>query len=174
MTNAPKDFINDIERAIIDQLRTVFTDCHVFGEYPEAVDVQYPAIISEITSSGRFDKFMGEKVTFGDENKKGEIIGVMFTYHIIIDKTSEMSVAQGTTPETYVIYKGRRLLNYLMLNVANVLTDMGSSGGGSWASGTEVVQQDLNNWSDIGYDPLLEKYGASAIYMIAFKNYRAL
>ena len=61
-----------------------------------------------------------------------------------------------------------------MLNVANVLTDMGSVGGGSWASGTEVVQQDLNNWSDIGYDPLLEKYGASAIYMIAFKNYRAL
>jgi hypothetical protein len=49
---------------------------------------------------------------------------------------------------------------------------MGSPTGGSWYTGTEVLQQDLNNWSDIGYDPALEMYGASAVYMIAFKNYR--
>ena len=169
---APKDFINDIERAIIDQLRAVFTDAniHVFGEYPQAADMQYPAIISEITSSGRFDKFMGESVSFGSEDKTGEIVGIMFTYHIIIDKDSTLTVTQDDL--STVVYKQRRLLNYLMLNVANILTDMGSLSGGSWAANTEVVQQDLNNWSDIGYDPLLEKYGASAIYMVAFKNYR--
>ena len=172
MANAPKDFINDIERAIIDQLRTTFATAHVYGQYPESIDMEYPAIISEITSSGMFDKFMGEQVSFGTEDKIGEIVGIMFTYHIVISKDSELSVAQGTDPETYVIYKGRRLLNYLMLNVANILTDMGGPDGGSWYSGTEVVQQDLNNWSDIGYDPALEMYGASAVYMIAFKNYR--
>ena len=167
---APKDFINDIERAIIDQLRTTFSDAHVYGQYPEAADVQYPAIISEITSSGRFDKFMGEEVTFGTEVKTGEIVGILFTYHLVIDKDSKLSVTQDD--DSVVVYKGRRLLNYLMLNVANVLTDMGSAGGGSWYAGTEVLQQDLNNWSDIGYDPALEMYGASAVYMIAFKNYR--
>ena len=167
---APKDFINDIERAIIDQLRTTFSDAHVYGQYPEAADVQYPAIISEITSSGRFDKFMGEEVTFGAEVKTGEIVGILFTYHLVIDKDSKLSVTQDD--DSVVVYKGRRLLNYLMLNVENVLTDMGSATGGSWYTGTEVLQQDLNNWSDIGYDPALEMYGASAVYMIAFKNYR--
>ena len=77
---APKDFINDIERAIIDKLRSTFTDAHVYGQYPEAADVQYPAIISEITSSGMFDKFMGEDVTFGTEVKIGELVGIIFTY----------------------------------------------------------------------------------------------
>lgn len=167
---APKDFINDIERAIIDQLRTTFTDAHIYGQYPEATDVQYPAIISEITSSGRFDKFMGEDVSFGTEIKIGEVVGIIFTYHLVIDKDSELTVTQSD--ESEVVYKGRRLLNYLMLNVANILTDMGSPTGGSWYTGTEVLQQDLNNWSDIGYDPALEMYGASAVYMIAFKNYR--
>jgi len=167
---APKDFINDIERAIIDQLRLTFTDAHIYGQYPEAADVQYPAIISEITSSGRFDKFMGEDISFGTEVKIGEVVGVIFSYHLVIDKDSELSVTQDDT--SVVVYKGRRLLNYLMLNVANILTDMGSPTGGSWYTGTEVLQQDLNNWSDIGYDPALEMYGASAVYMIAFKNYR--
>ena len=167
---APKDFINDIERAIIDQLRLTFTDAHIYGQYPEAADVQYPAIISEITSSGRFDKFMGEDISFGTEVKIGEVVGVIFSYHLVIDKDSELSVTQDDL--SVVVYKGRRLLNYLMLNVANILTDMGSPTGGSWYTGTEVLQQDLNNWSDIGYDPALEMYGASAVYMIAFKNYR--
>ena len=157
---APKDFINDIERAIIDQLRLTFTDAHIYGQYPEAIDLEYPAIISEITSSGLFDKFMGEQISFGEEDKIGEVVGILFTYHLVIDK------------ESVVVYKGRRLLNYLMLNVANVLTDMGSDRGGEWYEGTEVLQQDLNNWSDVGYDPALEMYGASAVYMIAFKNYR--
>ena len=167
---APKDFINDIERAIIDQLRLTFTDAHIYGQYPEAVDLEYPAIISEITSSGLFDKFMGEQISFGEEDKTGEVVGILFTYHLVIDKESELSVTQDD--ESVVVYKGRRLLNYLMLNVANVLTDMGSDRGGEWYEGTEVLQQDLNNWSDVGYDPALEMYGASAVYMIAFKNYR--
>ena len=113
---------------------------------------------------------MGEEVTFCSEVKTGEIVGILFTYHLVIDKDSKLSVTQDD--DSVVVYKGRRLLNYLMLNVANVLTDMGSATGGSWYTGTEVLQQDLNNWSDIGYDPALEMYGASAVYMIAFKNYR--
>ena len=167
MVNAPKDFINDIERAIIDQLRTTFTDIHVYGQYPEAIDIQYPAIISEITSSGMFDKFMGEDVTFGNEVKVGELVGIIFTYHIVINKDSELNVAQGTDPESYVVYKGRRLLNYLMLNVANVLMDCDFT-----SEGTEVVSRYHTGFRDMGYDSDLELWGATTGMIIVFKNTR--
>jgi len=52
------DFINIIERKLINQLRDDFPGCHVFGQYPDAVDISYPAIIVEISTSGLFDKFM--------------------------------------------------------------------------------------------------------------------
>ena len=166
------DFINIIERSLIDELRAKFPNCSVYGQYPEAVNATWPAIILEMVGSGTEQKFMGEKVTFGSSNTSstGEIYGVVYVVHLVIDKDSKLSVTQDD--DSVVVYKGRRLLNYLMLNVANVLTDMGSATGGSWYTGTEVLQQDLNNWSDIGYDPALEMYGASAVYMIAFKNYR--
>ena len=163
---ATPDYINIIERALIDQLRDDFDGCHVFGQYPEAVEVAYPALIVEITSSGLFDKFMGEKLTFGGEEKTGELVGLMYMIHLIVDKDSQMTVNSE-------VYKQRRLMNYLMLNVVNTFTDMGGSIGGTWPATVEITHQELSNWTDIGYDPEMELWGASAVYMLVFKNYRS-
>ena len=157
------DFINLIERAIINQLRFDFEDVHVFGQFPEAVDVEYPAIIVQLIASGVDEKFMGEKLTFGTDNTQstGEIYGMALTLHLIVDKKSVMTVsAEG--------YKQRRLLNYLMLNVANSITDL------EFPSTIEVIERHLQAWSDIGYLPELELWGASAQYMVSFENYRAV
>jgi hypothetical protein len=163
---ATPDYINIIERALIDQLRDDFDGCHVFGQYPEAVEIAYPALIVEITSSGLFDKFMGEKLTFGGEEKTGELVGLMYMIHLIVDKDSQMTVNSE-------VFKQRRLMNYLMLNVVNTFTDMGGSIGGTWPTTVEITHQELSNWTDIGYDPEMELWGASAVYMLVFKNYRS-
>jgi len=163
---ASPDYINIIERALIDKLRSasVLPGCHIFGEYPDAVDVAYPAIILEITSSGVFDRFMGEGVTFGGVAKKGELVGLVYLIHLILDKDAQMTINSE-------VFKQRRLLNYLMLTVANTFTDMGSTDS-DWPDTVEITQQDLSNWSDIAYDPELELWGASAVYLLVFKNYR--
>ena len=161
---ASPDYINIIERKLIDQLRIDFPGAHVFGQFPEAEEVSYPCIILEITSSGQFDKFMGEQLTFGGVTKKGELVGLVYLIHLIVDKDTQLTVNGA-------IFKQRRLLNYLMLSVANTFTDMSPS---EFGTDVEVVQQDLSNWSDIGYDPELELWGGSAVYMLVFKNYRDL
>jgi len=164
---ASPDYINIIERKMITQLRSDFPGCHVFGQYPEAVDLSYPALILEITSSGLFDKFMGEKLTFGGEDKIGELVGLMYMVHLIVDKDAQMTVNAE-------LFKQRRLMNYLMLNVVNTFTDMGSDRGGTWPATVEITHQELSNWTDIGYDAEMELWGASAVYMLVFKNYRDL
>jgi len=155
------DFINLIERAIINQLRFDFENVHVFGQFPEAVDVEYPAIIVQLVASGLDEKFLGEKLTFGASNtpSTGEIYGMAVVLHLIVDKKSVMTVgAEG--------YKQRRLLNYLMLNVANSITDL------DFPSTVEITERRLQAWSDVGYLPELELWGASAQYMVGFENYR--
>jgi len=164
------DYINIIERALITQLRTDYDGCHVFPQYPDAVDVAYPALIMELTSSGLFDRFMGEKLTFDGVTKTGELVGLMYLVHLIIDKDAQMNVISGSDPTA--VFKQRRLLNYLMLGVANTFTDMGTSRGGTWPSNVEITRQELSNWSDVGYDAEMELWGASAVYMLVFKNYR--
>ena len=54
------DYINIIERAIIDSLRSDFPEAHVYGQYPDAVNLSYPAIILELVGMGQETKFMGE------------------------------------------------------------------------------------------------------------------
>ena len=163
----PEDHINVIERAIIDKLRTDHTGIRVYGQYPEAIDANYPCIILELTSSGEFDRFMGQKVDFGGTSKTGELVGLVFTIHVIVDKESQKQVdtTGNGTPDTY--FKQRRLLNYLLLNVANSITDMTFN-----AATVEITERDLGNWVDIGYDPELELYGGSCVYTVVFKNYR--
>ena len=114
------DFINIIERSLIDELRAKFPNCSVYGQYPEAVNATWPAIILEMVGSGTEQKFMGEKVTFGSSNTSstGEIYGVVYVVHLVIDIDSQINVDNSGTIEGY---KQRRLLNYLMLNVANSL-----------------------------------------------------
>ena len=164
---AEADYINIIERALINQLRSDYDGCHVFGQYPDAVDVAYPALILELTSSGLFDRFMGEKLTFDGETKSGELVGLMYIIHLIVDKDAQLTVNSE-------VFKQRRLLNYLMLGVANTFTDMGTSRGGTWPTNVEIVKQELSNWSDVGYDAPMELWGASAVYMVVFKNYRPM
>jgi len=49
---ANNDYINDTERAIIDKLRLDFPDCHIYGQFPQAVDATWPAIIVQLIASG--------------------------------------------------------------------------------------------------------------------------
>ena len=155
-----EDHINVIERAIIDKLRTDHSGVRVYGQYPEAIDAEYPCIIMELTSSGEFDRFMGQKVDFNGTSKTGELVGLVFTIHTVVDKESKKTVSGE-------VFKQRRLLNYLLLNVANSITDMTFS-----SSTVEITERDLGNWVDIGYDPELELYGGSCVYTVVFKNYR--
>ena len=158
------DFINLIERAIINQLRTDFPKAHIFGQFPEAVDVAYPAIIVQLVASGVDEQFMGRQITFGpdDTETTGEVYGMVLHIHLVVDKKSVISV--GDPAEGY---KQRRLLNYLMLNVANTVTDL------EFPSTVEILERHLQAWSEIGYVPELELWGASAVCMVAFKNWRA-
>lgn len=160
----PNDFINLIEREIITQLRTDFDTAHVFGQFPEAVDTSYPAIIVQLVASGVDEQFMGRQVTFGtsDTQTTGEIYGMVLNLHLIVDKESVIDVGDPA-----VGYKQRRLLNYLMLNVANSITDL------TFPSTVEILERHMQAWSEIGYVPELELWGASAVYMVSFKNWRA-
>ena len=60
------DFINVIERAIITELRdqSQLSGVHIFGQYPEAVDVAYPAIVLELVGSGIEEKFIDLGINF--------------------------------------------------------------------------------------------------------------
>jgi hypothetical protein len=158
------DYINVIEHKIVDQLRTDFPDCHVFAQYPDTEQVRYPAIILEIEGSGPYQKFMGEKVSFGASDYTGEIYGIVYILHVLIDKKSSITVSGSP-------YKQRQLMNYLLLNIANTMTDLGTSSK-PWPATVDVVEQELQNWADVGYDPALELWGASVVFMVAFQNYR--
>ena len=155
------DFINIIERAIIDELREKFPNCAVYGQYPEAVNATWPAIILEMVGSGTEQKFMGEKVTFGASNTQttGEIYGVVYVIHLIIDKDSQINVDS-------VGYKQRRMLNYLMLNVANAVQDM------NFPTNIEITERHLQSWTNVGFAPDLELWGATATLGVLFENYR--
>jgi len=159
------DFLNTIERSVIDELRDKFPNCHIFGQYPEATNAAWPAIILEMVGSGMQEKFMGKKVTFGSSNttSTGEIYGVIYVIHLIVDKDSQINVDNSGTIEGY---KQRRLLNYLMLNVANAIQDM------DFGSNIEVVERSLQSWADVGFAANLELWGATATLSVFFENYR--
>ena len=156
------DFINTIERALIDQLRTDFPDWHVFGQYPEAVDVKYPCFIVEQFANGLEEAMMGQKMTFGGSEKKGELYGMAFNIHAMLDKDSSMSITPDGGSSTEV-YKQRRLLNYLMLNCANVLMDCDFS-----STATQVLQRTFTGFSDIGWNPERETWHATSGMILVF------
>ena len=51
------------------------------------------------------------------------------------------------------------------------MTDLGTTSK-PWPVTIDVVEQELQNWADVGYDPALELWGASVVFMVAFQNYR--
>ena len=171
----PVDHLNIVERKLIDNIRTgtynttggtstawSSSDVTVFGQFPSTTDVKYPAIVTEMSANGLETQFMGQKLTFGASNTEavGELYGVAFRINIAVDRASTITVSGEP-------YKERRLLNYLMLNCANVLMDTDFS-----STNTDVVQRNYTGFQDIGYNPDLEIWAATANMIIVFKNNR--
>ena len=163
------DHLNIIERKLIDNLRTgTYSggtawsegDVTVFGQFPDTEDVKYPCIIIQMLANGIEQQFMGQKVTSGSSTTTGEVYGVGFNLHVAVDKDSSITV--GGTP-----YKQRRLLNYLMLNCANVLMDCDFS-----ATNTDVLQHLYTGFRNVGYDARLEVCAAVTGMVLTFKNTR--
>ena len=120
-----KDYLNVIERALMmglsDKINTLTgtgEDIYVFGQFPETEELRFPCIVIQQVASGISEKYFGETITFCDEqNQTGEAYGIGFMIHLMTDKETAITVGSSD-------YKQRRLLNWLMLNVANALQDI--------------------------------------------------
>ena len=169
----PVDHLNIVERKLIDNLRTgtyntaagtstawSSSDVTVFGQFPTTDQTKYPAIITEMVANGIEQQFMGQNISFGSNEAKGELYGVGFNIYLMVNRDSSITVSGEP-------YKERRLINYLMLNSANVLMDCNFS-----ATNTEVVERHFSGFIDIGYNPDLETWNAMASMVIVFKNNR--
>ena len=172
-----KDYLNIIERAMMmgisDKINSAVTgDVYVFGQFPETEDLKFPAIVVQQVSSGFEEQFFGDNITFGSSSTSGsgEAYGIAFLVHVFVDKetTIKIDTTGNGTPDTD--YKQRRLLNWLMLNVANSVTDL------NWdtykESNLEVTERYLRGWRNIGFIRDLQWYGASADFLLFFKNFR--
>jgi len=170
------DFLNVIERALMmgvsDTINglTDSENIHVFGEFPESEDLKFPAVIVQQTGSGFEEQMMGQKITMGSTAGTGEIYGVSYTIHIICEKESQVQVKSANSSAGDVYYKQRRLLNWLMLNVANSVSDL------NWdvyeEENSQVLERHLESWGNIGFIPELQWYGASADFLLTFTNIR--
>ena len=172
-----KDFLNVIERALmmgisdtINSLTESGEDVHVFGEFPEVEELKFPAVIVQHTGSGFEEQVMGQGVTLGSSRGTGEIYGASYTLHVICEKETNIQVVSGASSASDVYYKQRRLLNWLMLNVANAVMDM--SYDTYEEEDTQIIERHLNAWQNIGFLPELQWYGASADFLITFTNIR--
>ena len=191
------DFLNVIERKLIDDLRKFF-NLHtggsypnkdvvkVYGEFPEAEELKFPAVVVEQVGSGTEEKMVGESVTFGGTTYQGELYGVAYIINILIDKESSFII--GTSPQgtANAEYKQRRLLNWMMLNIANTINSIdwatavdstvfattGLSYNPKFDASVEVVESHLRAWRDVGFLPAFQWWGASAEFSLVFKNYR--
>ena len=172
-----KDYLNVIERALmmgisdtINGLTEDGEDIHVFGEFPEVEELKFPAIIVEHTGSGFEEQFMGQKVTLGSTSGTGETYGASYAIHLICEKESQIQVTSGASSASNVYYKQRRLLNWMMLNVANSIMDINFDTYEE--EDTQVIERHLNSWQNIGFIPDLQWYGATAEFMVTFTNVR--
>jgi hypothetical protein len=169
------DHLNVLERTLIDNLRTgtfktvsgtdtawSSSNVTVFGQFPTTDEVKYPAIICQMDANGIEQQFFGQKLTFGasDTEGVGELYGVAFNIQIAVDRACSITVSGAP-------YKERRLLNYIMVNCANILMDCDYS-----STNTEVVERHFAGFRNIGYNPDLEIWAAEANMIVVFKNNR--
>jgi hypothetical protein len=170
---ADPDHINELERTLIDNLRNgrynnvngtasgsawSSGSVNVFGQYPEPESLEYPCIIMAQAANGLDEEFMGQFI--GGSEPIAEIYGIGYTLHLTVDRDSTITVnGEG--------FKQRRLLNYLMLNCANVLMDTDFT-----ATDTEVIERTFTGWRDVGYLSDKEVWGASCGYAMTFLNDR--
>ena len=138
-------------------------DIYVYGEFPETEDLKFPAVVVQQVASGFEEQLMGQGQTFGGASGTGEIYGVAYTVHIILERETEITIGSE-------VYKQRRLLNWLMLNLANAVMDI------NWDTYQEeqldVHERHLQTWRNIGFLEELQWYGASADFMLTFSNFR--
>jgi len=167
------DHLNYIERTLVNNLRsgsyktgadgaaaTAWTSgsVQVFGQFPEPEEASYPCIIIEMMANGIEEQFLGELMS---TDKRGELYGVAFQIHCLVDKdaTFDNGTASG--------FKQRRLLNYLMLAIANIVNDCTFD-----STTTEITSRYHTGFKEIGYDPTTEIFGATTSMIIVFKNDR--
>ena len=184
-----RDYLNVIERKIIDELRIFFNGIdgsatnpkvYVSGQFPEPENLKFPSVVIQQIGSGFEESFVGQKVTLGSDSYTGEIYGIGFLIHILVDKESEIDV--GTAPQGSTKYRQRRLLNWMMLNISNVINDINWTSDMSshanlsydpnYDASVEVLERHLQAWRDVAYNAQFQWWGASAQMMIVFKNYR--
>ena len=165
-----KDFLNVIERAMMmglsDKINKTATsgDIYFYGEFPEVEELKFPAVIIQQIASGFAESMVGQTMTFGGSTGTGEIYGISYNIHIIVEKESSLTIDSS-------VYKQRRLLNWLMLNIANEITDLDFDTYEE--ENIEVLERRLLGWRDIGYLPEFQWYGASCDYALTFKNFRS-
>ena len=170
----PKDFLNIIERAMLmglsDKLNTATTDgdIYFYGEFPEVEELKFPAVVIQQIASGFAEQMMGQKMSFGGASGTGEIYGINYSIHLICERDDEITIDDGDGNTS--VYKQRRLLNWIMLNVANELTDLDFDS--YQEENLEIIERRLLAWRDIGYMPEFQWYGASCDYALTFKNFR--
>ena len=180
-----KDYLNVIERALMmgisDQINGATasgSDVHVYGQFPETEEQKFPAIVVQLVASGFEEQYFGQSVTFGSTGNNttsgsGEVYGATFLVHIFVDKDTSISV--NSTPiksgsASEIVYKQRRLINWLMLNIANAVMEI------DWdqyeEDELEILERHLDQWRDIGFMPQAQWYGATAEFSLAFLNLR--
>jgi len=166
-----KDYLNVIERALMmgisDKINAAVTeDVYVHGEFPESEELKFPSIIVQMVASGFDEQFFGQKTAFGENSSvgTGEIYGVSYLVHILAEKKTELTIGGE-------VYKQRRLINWLMLNIANAVSDI------DWSvyeeEELEILHRSLEAWRDVGFLTSFQWYGATAEFTLHFKNYRA-
>jgi hypothetical protein len=180
-----KDFLNLIERALMmgisDKINSQTAsgdDIYVYGQYPDSEELRFPAVVVQQVASGFEEKFYGESVTFGDSDNStssgsGEVYGVAFLVHLFVAEDTEISITsnriKNNASET-IVYKQRRLLNWLMLNIANAVMEI------DWDTyeedELEVLERHLAQWRDIGFLPTAQWHGATAEFELYFLNLR--
>jgi len=167
-----KDYLNVIERALmmgisdkINGATASGSDIYVHGQFPNTEDMKFPTIIVQQVASGFEEKFHGDSITFGQDSTtgSGEVYGVSFLVHIVVDNDTEIDIG-GTK------HKQRRLVNWLMLNIANSVMEI--DWGVYEEEELEILERHLDSWRDIGFVDTLKWHGATAEFEIYFLNKR--
>jgi len=167
-----KDYLNIIERAMMmgisDKLNNAVTgDVYVYGQFPETEELKFPAIVVQMVSSGFEEKYFGEEITFGgaSTSASGEAYGIAFLVHVFVDRETILTINDSSAK-----YKQRRLLNWLMLNIANSVMEI--DWGDYEEEELEILERHLSQWRDIGFLPSSQWHGATAEFEIYFLNKR--
>ena len=144
------DHINEIERRVIDNLRsgTYSTtggvdsgsswsagDIKVFGQFPEAEDLSYPCIIVEQVANGVEEQFMGQRVTSGSSIEIGELYGVGHNLHLACDISSAMTVSwNNNTVDTTNTSTTANMDDTALLSIGATVSGTGIETGSTVAS----------------------------------------